>query len=147
MNNKRKITCPTAIRATRFGRMLKDIRIRRLILLRNAARLFNYDVSALSKIERGINFAPPERTVRKWARMLVMTPNQTEKFVLLSVTSKNEVSNEPRSEKEISEYFPVFVHLGKKITLKQRQALSKGIADSITGDHVLARLARECPSR
>lgn len=54
-----------------FGQILKELRIKKGLTLRNVCRLLNYDPSNWSKIERGKMSPPSEgKTLRKWARLL-----------------------------------------------------------------------------
>lgn len=66
----------------KFGNILKELRIRREITLREASRLTNYDPSNWSKIERG-KISPPsnEKILRKWAEVLGLNKNETQNFI------------------------------------------------------------------
>ncbi|NQT49856.1 transcriptional regulator [Candidatus Kuenenbacteria bacterium] len=55
----------------KFGNLLKELRIKKQLSLRETCKLTGYDPSNWSKIERGI-LSPPsdERILRKWAEVL-----------------------------------------------------------------------------
>ncbi len=57
-----------------FGYLLRDLRMRLNIPLREFSRLTNYDASNLSKIERGLASPPPTIILKSWAQHLKLTP-------------------------------------------------------------------------
>lgn len=58
-----------------FGKMLKELRIKKELSLRDIHKLTGYDPSNWSKVERG-RLAPPKEkeTLAKWARVLGLPP-------------------------------------------------------------------------
>jgi len=67
----------------KFGKKLKELRIKKELSLRQICNLINYDPSNWSKIERG-RISPPsdEVILRKWAKVLGLSNKQEiQKFV------------------------------------------------------------------
>lgn len=67
----------------KFGKRLKELRIKKELSLREICRLTKYDPSNWSKIERG-RISPPsdEVVLRKWAKVLGLSDKQEiQKFV------------------------------------------------------------------
>lgn len=56
---------------SKFGKILKSLRIKKELSLREICKAANYDPSNWSKVERGV-ISPPsdEKILRKWARVL-----------------------------------------------------------------------------
>jgi transcriptional regulator with XRE-family HTH domain len=66
----------------KFGKILKDLRIKKELSLRDVCKEIGYDPSNWSKIERGI-ISPPadEKILIKWAKILGLTLKQTKEFI------------------------------------------------------------------
>ena len=60
-----------------FGRILKELRIKKELSLREVCKLTNYDPSNWSKIERGV-LAPPsdEKILKRWAKVLGLSQDK-----------------------------------------------------------------------
>jgi transcriptional regulator with XRE-family HTH domain len=60
----------------KFGQMLKDLRIKKELSLREVCRETGYDPSNWSKIERGLISPPADETIlMKWANILGLSPS------------------------------------------------------------------------
>lgn len=93
-----------------FGSYLKYLRIEAGMSLRSFAEEANYDVSNLSKIERGLLPPPPGNLLlRKWAQLLGLASDSAEHefFMDLSAATRAEVP-EGLSQKEAAQYLPAF---------------------------------------
>jgi transcriptional regulator with XRE-family HTH domain len=61
----------------KFGQLLKDLRIKMKLSLRDVCKETGYDPSNWSKIERGLISTPAEeKTLIKWARILGLSQNK-----------------------------------------------------------------------
>ena len=58
------------MKATNFGKLLRDKRMEIDMTLREFARLTAYDASNISKVERNVIMPPPTITLRTWAKHL-----------------------------------------------------------------------------
>jgi len=61
----------------KFGKLLKSLRIKKQLSLRQVCALINYDPSNWSKIERG-KISPPsdEKVLKKWALILGLSKDK-----------------------------------------------------------------------
>lgn len=66
----------------KFGKYLKELRIKKGLSLRQACKLANYDPSNWSKIERG-KLSPPssEKILKSWAKVLGLHQEDLQEFI------------------------------------------------------------------
>jgi transcriptional regulator with XRE-family HTH domain len=108
----------------KFGNLLKDLRIKKELSLRQACRLINYDPSNWSKIERGI-MSPPsdEKTLQKWAKVLGLAGDkkQFQEFIDEAKITQGIIPQDILSQEEIVECLPAFFRTlrNKKPTKKE----------------------------
>ncbi|MDD5625661.1 MAG: helix-turn-helix transcriptional regulator [Patescibacteria group bacterium] len=94
-----------------FGEILKELRIKNNLSLRDVCKLVNYDPSNWSKIERG-RISPPAdaNTLIKWAKALGLSEDAKE---LQNFTDKAQIAQGVIPEDILSQgnavgYLPVF---------------------------------------
>lgn len=107
----------------KFGEILKDLRIKKGLSLRNVCKLTNYDPSNWSKIERG-KISPPtkEYILRKWAKVLGLeTKKDVQNFIDAAVISQGIIPEYILSHNAV-EYLPAFFR-----TLRNRKPTKKEI--------------------
>jgi len=94
----------------KFGKILKSLRIKKNLSLRNVCGLIGYDPSNWSKIERGKNSPPCDvETLRKWAKILgVKTKKDIQKFVDEAIISQGIIPDDILSRANAVEYLPAF---------------------------------------
>jgi len=109
----------------KFGKVLKDLRIKKGLTLREACRLTNYDPSNWSKIERG-RISPPsdEKTLRKWARILGLSKNKkkNQEFIDEANVAQGIIPQDILSQDNVVEYLPAFFR-----TLRNRKPTKEEI--------------------
>ncbi len=109
----------------RFGKVLKDLRIKKGLTLREVCKLVDYDASNWSKIERG-KISPPadEKTLRKWAKVLRVSGDKKgiQGFVDEAMVAQGIIPTDILSQKEIVEHLPAFFR-----TLRSRKPTKEEI--------------------
>jgi len=114
----------------KFGVLLKDLRIKKELSLRQVCKLTKYDPSNWSKIERGI-MSPPsdEETLKKWVKVLGLAGNkkQIQEFIDEAIISQGIIPQDILSQSKIVEYLPAFFRTlrNKKPTKKEINQLLK----------------------
>lgn len=92
----------------KFGKMLKDLRIKKKLSLRKVCQLATYDPSNWSKMERG-KLSPPsdEPVLRKWAKILgLVDKNEIRKFTDEAIVAQGIIPEDILSRPEAVEYLP-----------------------------------------
>jgi len=92
----------------KFGQILKALRLKKQLTLREACRLVNYDASNWSKIERG-KISPPsdERILRRWARVLgIISKRQLQEFIDQAKIAQGIIPQDILSEEELVAMLP-----------------------------------------
>jgi transcriptional regulator with XRE-family HTH domain len=113
----------------KFGRILKDLRIKKGLTLRHACRILNYDPSNWSKIERGMISSPSdEKTLRNWAKTLgVSKEKEIQGFVDRANLTQGIIPKDILSQENIVDFLPAFFRTlrNKKPTKKEIDRLVK----------------------
>lgn len=94
----------------KFGKTLKELRIKKGIGLREICKLTNYDPSNWSKIERG-KIAPPtdEVILKKWAVILgIKTKEGIREFIDNASIAQGIIPEDIISQDNAVEYLPAF---------------------------------------
>jgi len=117
-----------------FGQILKELRIKKGLTLRNTCRILDYDPSNWSKIERG-RMSPPsnEKTLRKWAKTLGLSKeNDIHEFIDKANLAQGIVPQDILSQDNAVDFLPAFFRTlrNKKPTKKEIDRLIKLIAHS-----------------
>ena len=112
-----------------FSQILKELRIKKGLTLRNTCRILNYDPSNWSKIERG-KMPPPsdEKILRKWAKALGLSnENDIREFVDRANVAQGIVPQDILSQNNVVEFLPAFFRTlrNKKPTQKEIDRLIK----------------------
>lgn len=112
-----------------FGQILKELRIKKGLTLRNACRILNYDPSNWSKIERG-KIPPPsgEKTLRKWAQVLgLLSESNIREFIDIASLSQGIIPQDILSQDNAVNFLPAFFRTlrNKKPTQKEIDRLIK----------------------
>ncbi|OGZ34389.1 MAG: hypothetical protein A2174_02170 [Candidatus Portnoybacteria bacterium RBG_13_41_18] len=92
----------------KFGKTIKELRIKRNLSLRKICQLNGYDPSNWSKIERG-RISPPsdEGVLRKWAKILGLAgKNEVQKFIDDAIIAQGIIPEDILSRPEAIEYLP-----------------------------------------
>lgn len=93
---------------TTFGMQLKEYRIRAELTLRECSISLGVDPSNWSKLERGINSAPKEEVLAKWAKFLKLSAEETQSFLDLAAISRREIPKDLASDEVVLNALPVF---------------------------------------
>lgn len=95
----------------KFGSILKELRIKKELGLREVCQITNYDPSNWSKIERG-KISPPsdEKVLRKWAKALGLSRNERkiQEFVDKAKVAQGIIPQDILSKPNAVEYLPAF---------------------------------------
>ena len=94
----------------KFGKILKDLRIKKGLSLRKICQLTGYDPSNWSKIERG-KISPPadEKILHKWAKVLdIESKNEVQRFIDEAVIAQGIIPMDILSGDNAVEYLPAF---------------------------------------
>jgi len=112
-----------------FSQILKELRIKKGLTLRNACRILNYDPSNWSKIERGKMSPPPEeKTLRKWARTLGLSnENDIHGFIDKANLAQGIIPKDILSQDNAVSFLPAFFRTlrNKKPTKREIDRLIK----------------------
>lgn len=94
----------------KFGKNLKELRIKKELSLRDICKLTNYDPSNWSKIERG-KMSPPsdELVLQKWAKLLgIKDKKNIQIFIDSAIISQGIIPSDILSNENITEHLPAF---------------------------------------
>jgi transcriptional regulator with XRE-family HTH domain len=92
-----------------FGQLLKDVRIRRRLTLRQCSADLGVDASNWSKIERGVNPAPKDITVlEQWANFFQLTPEERQAFFDAAALSRRELPADIAADTRLLQALPAF---------------------------------------
>lgn len=108
----------------KFGRILKELRIKKGLTLRHTCRIADYDPSNWSKIERG-KMSPPsdEKILRKWAKILgVPKGKKIQQFLDEASLSQGILPKDILSQDDITDCLPAFFR-----TLRNKKSTKKEI--------------------
>ena len=94
----------------KFGKTLRELRIKKELSLRQICKLVDYDPSNWSKIERGKNSPPSDKKVLlRWAKALgVKSSKETQKFIDQAIVAQGIIPQDILSQKDIVELLPAF---------------------------------------
>ena len=118
----------------KFGRILKELRIKRGLTLRHACRIAGYDPSNWSKIERG-KMSPPsdEKILRKWTKILKISGSQKiQEFIDEARLVQGILPQDILSKGNLVDFLPAFFRTlrNKKPTKKEIDHLIELIKDA-----------------
>jgi len=110
-----------------FSQILKELRIKKGLTLRNVCRILNFDPSNWSKIERG-KMSPPseEKTLRKWAQVLGLSKeNDIHEFIDKASLVQGIIPKDILSQENAVDFLPAFFRTlrNKKPTKKEIERL------------------------
>lgn len=92
-----------------FGKLLKDVRIRKRLTLRQCSSKLGVDASNWSKIERGVNPAPKDIAVlKKWADSLELNADERQSFFDAAALSRRELPPDLASDDVLLQALPAF---------------------------------------
>jgi transcriptional regulator with XRE-family HTH domain len=112
-----------------IGQIIKELRIKKELTLRNACRILDYDPSNWSKIERG-KMSPPseEKTLRKWAQVLgLSSENDIREFIDKANLAQGVIPQDILSQENAVDFLPAFFRTlrNKKPTKREIDQLIK----------------------
>lgn len=117
----------------KFGKFLKNLRIKRELSLRKICRITGYDPSNWSKIERG-KMSPPsdEKILLKWAKILgIKNKKDIQDFIDKAIIAQGIIPQDILSQSNTVGYLPAFFRTlrNKKPTKKEIDRLIELIRD------------------
>jgi transcriptional regulator with XRE-family HTH domain len=92
----------------KFGKILKDLRIKKQLSLRDICRVTGYDPSNWSKIERGLIPPPDEKTLAKWAKVLELGQKKLREFIDEAKVAQGVIPEDILSNKDAVRCLPAF---------------------------------------
>lgn len=95
---------------TKFGKLLKDLRMSQNLSLREICKLIDYDASNWSKIERGMISPPSDQEILvNWAKSLGLKQDQKEfqEFIDLAQVAQGIIPKDILAGKQ-ADYLPAF---------------------------------------
>jgi len=106
----------------KFGEILKNLRIKKELTLRQCCREVDYDPSNWSKIERG-HMSPPtnKKTLLKWVKALGIKKNEIQKFIDEANLAQGIIPQDILSRNDVVSFLPAFFRTlrNKKPTKKE----------------------------
>ncbi|MFH1412905.1 MAG: helix-turn-helix transcriptional regulator [bacterium] len=92
-----------------FGEILKSLRIKNELSIREACKLTEYDPSNWSKIERGLISPPADRKVlAKWGKVLKVEKDKLNQFIDKAQIAQGIIPDDMVDKKEMLELMPAF---------------------------------------
>lgn len=93
----------------KFGKTLKDLRLKKELSLRDVCKETGYDPSNWSKIERGL-ISPPveEKTLKNWAKVLGLKPSEQKEFIDEAIIAQGVIPEDILNNKDIIKLMPAF---------------------------------------
>lgn len=92
-----------------FGELLKDIRIKKRLTLRQCSANLGVDASNWSKIERGVNPAPKDIGVlQAWATFFHLEASDRQSFFDAAALSRRELPQDIASDARLLQALPAF---------------------------------------
>ena len=122
-------------RLNKFGSILKELRIKKELGLREVCQIINYDPSNWSKIERG-KIPPPsdEKVLRRWAKSLGLSGNERkiQEFIDKAKVTQGTIPQDILSKSNAVEYLPAFFRTlrNKKLTKEEIDRLMELIMNA-----------------
>jgi len=119
----------------KFGSILKELRIKKELGLREVCQIINYDPSNWSKIERG-KIPPPsdEKVLRRWAKSLGLSGNERkiQEFIDKAKVTQGTIPQDILSKSNAVEYLPAFFRTlrNKKLTKEEIDRLMELIMNA-----------------
>lgn len=108
----------------KFGSLLKELRIKKGLTLRQACKIVDYDPSNWSKIERGLIPPPSNKEIlKKWTKVLEIDKNeiQSQNFIDEALIAQGIIPEDILSQAGAADYLPAFFRTlrDKKPTQKE----------------------------
>ena len=131
----RKINTNMYKKLNKFGSILKELRIKKELGLREVCQIINYDPSNWSKIERG-KIPPPsdEKVLRRWAKSLGLSGNERkiQEFIDKAKVTQGTIPQDILSKSNAVEYLPAFFRTlrNKKLTKEEIDRLMELIMNA-----------------
>jgi transcriptional regulator with XRE-family HTH domain len=93
----------------KFGRLLKELRLKQQLSLRDVCKEIGYDPSNWSKIERGL-ISPPsdEKVLKKWAEVLGLKSVQQKEFIDEAVIAQGVIPEDILQNIDAIKLMPAF---------------------------------------
>ena len=92
-----------------FGSLLKDLRIRARLTLRDCTQSLGIDPSNWSKLERSVNPAPKDiEILEKWAEFFHISGEIKQQFFDLAALSRREIPADLASDERVLAAMPAF---------------------------------------
>jgi len=92
-----------------FGELIKDLRIRKELTLRQCCADLGVDPSNWSKMERGINPAPKDITIlERWAKFFSLEGAAKQEFFDAAALSRQELPGDIASDEQLLGALPAF---------------------------------------
>lgn len=118
----------------KFGKILKNLRIKRELSLRKICQIAGYDPSNWSKIERG-KMSPPsdEKILLKWAKILgIKNKKDIQDFIDKAIIAQGIIPQNILSQNNAVGYLPAFFRTlrNKKPTKEEIDRLIELIRDA-----------------
>ena len=93
----------------KFEQLLKDVRIRRRLTLRQCSADLGVDASNWSKIERGVNPAPKDIAVlENWATFFQLVGEERQAFFDTAALSRRELPHDIATDARLLQALPAF---------------------------------------
>lgn len=92
-----------------FGELLKDVRIKNRLTLRQCSADIGVDASNWSKIERGVNPAPKDIGILEhWATFFRLDANERQAFFDAAALSRHELPQDIATDTRLLQALPAF---------------------------------------
>jgi len=109
-----------------FGDLLKSLRTKKGLTLREFARCLDKDVGNLSKLERGLLPPPRDETIlREYGKVLALKENSAvfRQLVHLAAIGSGQIPKEVLDDRQLLEKLPVFFRTATGSKLERKKLL------------------------
>lgn len=113
----------------RFGDLVRGLRAKKGLKLREFCRERDIDPSNWSKIERGINPPPGDpKILNRWARFFDLSGEELQSFLDAAAIARNEIPQDLVADDRLAARLPVFFQAARKGRLGKEET-AKLLAD------------------
>ena len=113
----------------KFGDLVRELRVKKGLKLREFCRERRLDPSNWSKIERGVNSPPGDpKILNRWARFFDLSGDELQRFLDSAAIARNEIPRDLVADERLAAKLPVFFQAARRRSLSEKDS-AKILAD------------------